>query len=56
MKITPDDMDAVRKACNLRTPYYSIDYEARDIAIALILTNIYDRGYKQGMEDNYWDR
>ncbi len=55
MKITPEDMNDVREACNLRTPYYSIDYEARDIALAFILTRIYDRGYDAAIDDKYWD-
>ncbi len=50
MKITPEDMDDVREACNLRTPYHSIDYEARDTALALILGRIYDRGYNAAVE------
>ncbi|MCA1839948.1 MAG: hypothetical protein LC723_06415 [Actinobacteria bacterium] len=46
MKITSEDMDDVRDLTGCAVPN-----ERRDIALALILVKIYDRGYKQGHDD-----
>lgn len=48
MKITPEDMEAVRI-----TMYSSITWEDanRDVALGLILVGIYDRGYQQALAD-----
>lgn len=57
MKITPEDMDDVRdvlrrSARTTRLPgeFAEVD-EQRDIALALILVRIWDRGYKHGQDD-----
>lgn len=60
MKITPEDMDHVRAVLhrfetNLHLNPTEPTYvnELRDTALALILADIYDRGYANGMSDEY---
>lgn len=50
MKITPEDMDAVRSVLTRYQAYSHYD-EQRDIALALILVRIYDRGYAEGYDE-----
>ena len=58
MKITPEDMDDVRAAlARFEDPFGSGPAnEQRDIALALILVRIYDRGYEAAINDHPWDR
>lgn len=55
MKITPEDMDNVRDVLKRSQTagggYVPYDSQ-RDIALALILVRIYDRGYEQGHDDS----
>ena len=53
MKITPEDMDAVRGVWyEPEWPYRTRTQEECDTALALILVSIYDRGYEQrGIDD-----
>lgn len=57
MKITPEDMDAVRKVFNHASNEFYLSggdqsaHDNRDIDLARILARIYDRGYKQALKD-----
>lgn len=48
MKVTPEDMDAVRNLI-FEAQYRHQDPEQRDTALALILVRLYDRGYNQAV-------
>lgn len=50
MKITPEDMHALYNTINafMSKP---AEFEQRDIRVALLLTDIYDRGYEAGQSD-----
>lgn len=63
MKITPEDMDHVRAVLhrfetNLHLNPTEPTYvnELRDTGLALILVDIYDRGYKEGHSDGWIQR
>lgn len=54
VKITPDDMVRIRYAFFADYAVYPngpTREDRRDIAVATLLTGIYDRGYERGWED-----
>lgn len=53
MKVVPEDMDDVREVIKrswMPRGFYMTD-EQRDIALALIMVRIWDRGYEQALAD-----